>query len=195
MVSSVGVRFVGQCALATGPRPTATCRSGKPLRVSARVEGLCLWPPHRKVLLADLEARMVSPSTISKYKLLQRQMTVYGQSRGLTHVTDFNLDSLSRFRATWKDGPRTATKKLERLKAFFCFARERQWIDSNPAKLIRPPKVALCPTLPLEGALPADVSRCGPQFRPAQRQQAVSLHGEDWHGCLHCAAGFGCEGA
>lgn len=46
-------------------------------------------------LLADLEARMVSPSTISKYKLLQRQMTVYGQSRGLTHVTDFNLDSLS----------------------------------------------------------------------------------------------------
>ena len=70
-------------------------------------------------LLADLEARRVSSSTIGKYKLLKRQMTAYGEARALSHLVDFNLDKLSSFRATWKDGPRTAAKKLERLKAFF----------------------------------------------------------------------------
>ncbi len=82
--------------------------------------------------LADLEARKVSSSTIGKYKLLQLQFTAYG----LTHVTDFNLETLSRFRATWKDGPRTAGRKLERLRAFFRYATERHWTDTNPAALL-----------------------------------------------------------
>jgi hypothetical protein len=64
--------------------------------------------------LADLTARMVSSGTIGKYKLLERQLEAYGQSRGLACVVDFDLETLSRFRATWKDGPRTAAKKLER---------------------------------------------------------------------------------
>src|SRR6266852_5931836 len=41
-------------------------------------------------LLGDLGARRVSSSTIGKYKLLQRQLTAYGESRGLTHVADFD---------------------------------------------------------------------------------------------------------
>lgn len=58
--------------------------------------------------LADLAARRVSQSTIGKYKLLERQLEAYSQSRGLACVADFDLETLSRFRATWKDGPRTA---------------------------------------------------------------------------------------
>lgn len=135
-------------------------------------------------LIADLQARMVSPSTIGKYKLLQRQMTAYGQARGLTHIADFDLDSLCRFRATWKDGPRTAAKKLERLKAFFRFARERQWVESNPAKLIRPPKVALCPTMPLtQDEMLKILTACekrtlevqAPGYRNAQRLTSLVL--------------------
>ena len=51
--------------------------------------------------LADLTARRVSSSTIGKYKLLQRQLEAYGQSRGLACVVDFDLETLSRFRATY----------------------------------------------------------------------------------------------
>jgi hypothetical protein len=63
-------------------------------------------------LLADLEARKLANQTIRKYKLLKRQMTAYGEERGLKMLAQFDLDVLSKFRATWKDGPRTAGKKL-----------------------------------------------------------------------------------
>lgn len=100
-------------------------------------------------LLADLEARKVSDQTIGKYKLLQRQMKAYGDHRGFTMLSQFNLDALSRFRATWKDGPRTASKKLERLRAFFRFAHDRLWVESNPATRVKLPKVSIRPTMPL----------------------------------------------
>jgi len=100
-------------------------------------------------LLTDLEARKISNQAIGKYKLLQRQMIAYGENRGLTMLSQFDLDVLSRFRATWKDGPRTAAKKLERLRAFFRFAHDRLWVESNPATRIKLPKVSIRPTMPL----------------------------------------------
>jgi site-specific recombinase XerD len=100
-------------------------------------------------MLADLEARKLSNQTIRKYKLLQRQMKAYGDERGLSMLLQFDLDTLSKFRATWKDGPRTASKKLERLRAFFHFAHDRQWVESNPATRIKLPKVSIRPTMPL----------------------------------------------
>jgi integrase/recombinase XerD len=100
-------------------------------------------------MLADLEARKLSHQTIRKYKLLERQMKAYGEERGLSMLAQFDLDVLSKFRATWKDGPRTAGKKLERLRAFFRFAHERQWVENNPATRIKLPKVSIRPTMPL----------------------------------------------
>jgi integrase/recombinase XerD len=103
-------------------------------------------------LLADLEARKLSHQTVRKYKLLQHQMKAYGLERGLVMLAQFDLDTLSKFRATWKDGPRTAGKKLERLRAFFRFAHDRQWVESNPTTRIKLPKVSICPTMPLTRA-------------------------------------------
>jgi integrase/recombinase XerD len=100
-------------------------------------------------LLADLEARQLSHQTIRKYKLLERQMKAYGEEHGLKMLAEFGLDVLSKFRATWKDGPRTAGKKVERLRAFFRFAHDRQWVESNPATRIKLPKVSIRPTMPL----------------------------------------------
>ncbi len=85
-------------------------------------------------LIADLEARKLSHQTVRKYKLLERQMKAYGEERGLKMLAQFDLDVLSKFRATWKDGPRTAGKKLERI---------------NPATRIKLPKVSIRPTMPL----------------------------------------------
>jgi site-specific recombinase XerD len=100
-------------------------------------------------LIADLEARTLSSQTIRKYKLLQSRMTAFATDKGLHLLADFDVDTLSRFRATWKDGPRTAAKKLERLRAFFRFALERKWVEANPASLLKLPKVSIRPTMPL----------------------------------------------
>jgi site-specific recombinase XerD len=100
-------------------------------------------------LIADLEARKLADPTIRKYKLLRRQMEAYGEESGLKMLGQFDLDVLSKFRAMWKEGPRTAAKKLERLRAFFRFAHDRQWVEANPAAKIKLPKATICPTMPL----------------------------------------------
>jgi len=86
-------------------------------------------------LIADLEARRLSYETIRKYKLLKSRMTDFAADMGLSLLADFDVDILSRFRATWRDSPRTAGKTVERLRAFFRFAHDRNWVESNPAAL------------------------------------------------------------
>jgi site-specific recombinase XerD len=100
-------------------------------------------------MIVDLEARKLSAETVRKYKLLERQMKEFAKERGLSIMAQFDVDVLTRFRATWKDGPRTASKKLERLRAFFRFAHDREWVESNHAARIRLPKTTICPTMPL----------------------------------------------
>ena len=62
------------------------------------------------------------------------------------------MDTLSRFRSTWKDGPRTSAKTLERLRAFFRFVHDRNWAESNPATRLKLPKAPIHPTMPLTQA-------------------------------------------
>ena len=116
--------------------------------------------------LVDLEARKLSYETIRKYKLLKSRMTAFAADKGLCLLRDFDVDRLSRFRATWKDGPRTAAKTLERLRSFFRFAYDRDWIESNPATRLKLPRVSLCPTMPLTRAhmlkLLSASESCGP---------------------------------
>lgn len=102
-----------------------------------------------KNFLADLEARKLSAQTIRKYKLLERTMTAFGQARGLDGLAAFDLDALTAFRSTWRDGVRTAAKKLERLRAFFRFAFDRKWVDANHAAKVKLPKIPASPTMPL----------------------------------------------
>jgi site-specific recombinase XerD len=63
-------------------------------------------------------------------------------------VIDLDLTTLDDFRATWKDGSLSASKKLERLRSVFKFALARKWISENPATNLKSPKVNEKPTLP-----------------------------------------------
>ncbi len=98
--------------------------------------------------LVDIEARKLHESTVRKYKLLKRLMTDFAEYRGLHFLDELDLSTLGTFRAGWTDGPRSSAKKLERLRAFFRFAQNRNWIGDNPATALKAPKVTVCPTLP-----------------------------------------------
>ena len=102
--------------------------------------------------LADLEARSLSHETIRKYKLLKTRMTAYAAEKGLILLVEFDVETLSQLRSTWKDGPRTAGKTLERLRSFFRFAQDRNWTNNNPATRLKLPRVSLRPTMPLTQA-------------------------------------------
>jgi len=98
--------------------------------------------------LADAEARRLNESTIYKYKLLFERLKDFAIRRGLRFLCELDVDTLSGFRAEWKDGPRSSLKKLERLRAFFHFAERRKWLEGNPARELKAPKITVRPTMP-----------------------------------------------
>lgn len=98
--------------------------------------------------LADAEARKLKPSSVYRYTMLFRQLGEFTKAEGIRHLKDLDTSTLRRFRASWKDGDLAGLKKLDRLRAFFRFARENGWMSDNPAQAIKNPKVTLRPTLP-----------------------------------------------
>lgn len=98
--------------------------------------------------LADAEARRLNEATLYKYRLLFRQLDDFAEKNSLRRLKQLDLDTLAVFRATWKDGPRSGLKKLERLRAFLRFTEKRKWIDHNPATELKAPKVPNKPTMP-----------------------------------------------
>lgn len=98
--------------------------------------------------LADLEARNLHASTVRKYRLLCRRMSVFASQHGLRILKQFDMAMLSEFRAGWKYGALTSSKHLERLRSFFRFSQENKWVDENPARRLKAPRLSHHPTLP-----------------------------------------------
>jgi integrase/recombinase XerD len=98
--------------------------------------------------IAQAEARQLNASTIYKYKLLARRMADFAQKHGIQSLNDFDLEALEAFQAEGTEGALTRVKKIGQIRAFFGFAFERGRIESNPARLLRGPKVRPRPTLP-----------------------------------------------
>ena len=68
--------------------------------------------------MADIDARRLHPATIRKYQLVQKQMKEFPAQKGIGFLSQVDIDTMREFRNRWKDGALSASKKLERLKAF-----------------------------------------------------------------------------
>ncbi len=66
----------------------------------------------------------------------------------ISYITDFDVDSVRRFRASWPNKNIAARKKLEAFRAFFRFVHESGWIPTNPTTPLKPPKITEPPTAP-----------------------------------------------
>lgn len=106
----------------------------KPKTVSPSVKDAC------DKYIADAEARQLRPATIYKFRLLFRQLQQFAESRGLVYISDFNVDNLREFRASWPNRNHAARKKLENLRGFFRFCHISNWISTNPVLAIKPTK-------------------------------------------------------
>jgi integrase/recombinase XerD len=102
----------------------------------------------RDKFLNDCESRNLGNETVRKYKLLFSQLDEYARIKGITVADRIRLDDLTEFRSTWKDGPLSSSKKLERLRSIYRFAVKRKWVKENLAADIKTPKVPDNPTLP-----------------------------------------------
>jgi len=101
--------------------------------------------------LKDAKARHIADSTYTKLRCtLQIQLREFAKNKGLLHVPEFDVNSIREFRATWKDAPISALKRLERVRSFFRFCQASGWIQTNPAAAVKPPKITTPPTLPFD---------------------------------------------
>jgi integrase/recombinase XerD len=103
----------------------------------------------QEMYLADAAARGLKKKTIDRHRIIFRQLDAFAAAKGIRYLNELNTEQLTEFRAAWKGNSTLAgVKKLERLKSFFRFCVEHQWLEVNPAATIRSPKVAMNPTLP-----------------------------------------------
>lgn len=130
---------------------------------------------------ADAKAQQLSEATVYKYSLLFKQLKAFAEERGLRYLSELDLPLLDEFRSTWKDGPRSSAKKLERLRAFLRFAVDREWITKNPATKMKSPRVTLCPTLPYTREemlrILASIDGYRDEFQTRGKENALRLRG------------------
>lgn len=100
--------------------------------------------------LADAKARNLGPASLQKHVAFCEQLKAYAESKGYSLLRQLNAEVLRDFRASWKDAPLSASKKLLRLRSLFRWWVDAGYTDSNPARNIQAPLVAETPTLPME---------------------------------------------
>jgi site-specific recombinase XerD len=91
-----------------------------------------------KRFLADMRSRSLSEETVKKFERLLESLK---EKLSGVLVSDITPEDLAKFREGWKASPITAGKMLERLRSFFGFCIDRGWIEKNPAKVLKAPKV------------------------------------------------------
>lgn len=101
------------------------------------------------MFIQDLRGQQLSGETIRKYEnLLARRLKPWCEGRGFRYLKQIAVDEMRQFRATWTDGSAYAAKNLERLRSFFRFCMQDDWLPKNPARGLKAPRVTSKPTLP-----------------------------------------------
>lgn len=98
--------------------------------------------------IRDCEQRNLNRSTLGKYRRLSERLRAFCAREQRTEVAGIDVEVCRRFRDGWKLSPRTASKELERLRAFFRFCVENEWLTKNSAKSIKAPQVRVAPRIP-----------------------------------------------
>jgi integrase/recombinase XerD len=95
------------------------------------------------------ETQNRSWETLRKYRLLlERRVLPWCRENRYLELRHLTVDRLRTFQTTWTDGPVYAGKNIERLRSFFRFCHEAEWITTNPARSLKRPKSKPNPTLP-----------------------------------------------
>jgi site-specific recombinase XerD len=143
-----GKRFTR--SLGTNDWDRAVRRIGK-LERGEEVESINLDSAGRTIAsaitayIAEAELRNLKPSTVISYRRTLNQLVDF---TGKIPVANLTLERLTAFRARRSMMPRTQRKEIEYLRAFCGFCVTRGWIATNPAKLVKPPRVEEIATRP-----------------------------------------------
>jgi integrase/recombinase XerD len=95
--------------------------------------------------LADRESAGLSAAMLGKYKHVVNELKSALGQIPLQRVT---VDDIRRIKEGWKLSPITVQKRLERVRKFFAFCVDSEWLERNPAKRVKLAPAKYMPTLP-----------------------------------------------
>lgn len=131
-------------------------------------DGLTAVSAHKTVkeatddFLKDAESRHLADATIRKYRWLFRSLEAFCKNHGLVFLSQLNTEHVRNFRNAWTLSPRTAGKHLERMKSFFRFCQDSEYVKQSPATKLKPPKVNDAPVVPFtEEQVTSILTACG----------------------------------
>jgi integrase len=121
----------------TGTKPPEPAGISEPLPQRITVAEAC------SVFLATREASVAYP-TYRKYTTFTKQLQEFADSRGYIMLDQFRPGDIDSFYTQSPVGPRTKAKMLDRLRSFFRFAVNRDWLPKSPVSPdLKPPTGAL----------------------------------------------------
>jgi site-specific recombinase XerD len=123
-----------------------------------------------KRFIADLNSRGLSREHVRKAELLREELLLHFPA---TRIDKITADELGKLKEGWKVRPSTAIKKLQRLRSFFKFCVDRDWIVKNPAKPLKAPKEIAIVTKPYDESEIEKISWAIPLF------PRKGIYGED----------------
>jgi integrase len=95
----------------------------------------------------DEKSRHLSKDSQRKSEFFcEKQLKVWAEKQGFVFLDQLRPPQLTKFRSQWGNGSATTRRKHERLVAFFWFSVRMEWIDKNPALLLKRVKVESKPT-------------------------------------------------
>ena len=115
-----------------GPQP----KSPEPLLVVAQLSGRITVVEAIQTFMAEIENH-AAPNTVKKYRLLLSKLKAFSESRGCAAVGQWSPADVRELRSSWDVSPQTAAKNMSTIKAFFEFCLANEWIDRNPARLVK----------------------------------------------------------
>jgi len=99
----------------------------------------------------DATARHLAGTTLRKRReLLEGKLLPFCKAHGFSLLRQLNVTTLRTFRNGWPYSTLSAVKRLEYLRSFLRYCKDSGWIDTNPAMVLKPPKVSQRPTLPFD---------------------------------------------
>ena len=115
-----------------------TTADGEPITIAHATEG---FENDAKTTITD--------STLKQYKILLRRLNDFSKANGYLFLKQLGVVQVRDFRNGWATySPRTAGKHIERLKRFFTWCVENQWLESSPASPLKSPKVGETDVVP-----------------------------------------------
>jgi len=79
-------------------------------------------------------------ATQKKYRLMLNKLTSFSEQRGYVMIDQWGPSDIREFRSSWNVSARTAPRRMSMVRSFFEYCHSNEWIDRNPARMVKNPK-------------------------------------------------------